>query len=225
MKLKALKTLIPKAPKAPKVKGKTGIDLSFMAYLQNINLSTLSVLFIGFALINTSLFFTDNVIAWQKVIFVYILLYLVFSDLTDLFIDEKIFKTPIQTGLLTVGTFVILSILPITVSEFAPSFTHWVAGAIYSIFVVGFIETKVFVVTVPSKIGIVLSSIAFALFHTLVYSSQMTGIGLFSSLIFAFLANIVFNIIFINSKSVYLVMLLHGVFNMAKWGILMMLVV
>ena len=198
--------------------------MPFLDKLQNISISTISIILMAFILINPQLFFLDSLLAWQNVIFVYILLYLVAAKNSVTAVDDRILNNPFYYVLLTMGVLLLVSVIGIESTTVPPAFNGWLAAFIYTFAVVAFVETKVFIQWLPNVIGLPAACVLFGLFHVGIYLN-LIAVALIPALIVAMVFNYILSMVFIYSKSLYLVMLIHTVVNLAIWGYLSVMVV
>ena len=191
--------------------------------VKGIGISMICIILMAFILINPQLFFTGDPTAWQDVIFIYILLFLIAAKDNDpkSKTDDKILSDPLHYILITAAVLIGVSFIGITCTEIQPAFTGWVTAAVYTFAIVAFVETRVFICWLPEKVGITAASILFGLFHVGVYLSLLV-VDIIPALVIAMIANYILYMVFIYARSIYLVMLIHTAINLAVWGYLCM---
>jgi len=155
-------------------------------------------------------------ILYQNQILVYLVLLAIFARNSD--ISFKAIKRQLPSALLWGGlSFLGLRMLNLSVFSSQEQFTGFTGAFLYYIFVVGAIETLVFTVHLPEKVGVFWACVIAALAHI---GTMYALLGVFSlaSLGYVFLLFLALRWFYERTNNPLAVAFIHGVFDLIKYG-------
>ena len=196
--------------------------------LKRLDTVFLYYILLAFFLVNAGWIFGEHGAIFRDMLFVYALTFLIFTKRAPQ-IGGGSFVSNLPVNLIyTVAVVFIVALVPIQqlgLYSTGVIFPNIIIAFLWYVCIVGYTETIIFAVFLAEKLGIVVSSVIFALFHSQtiqvlnqgVVFTELEVIFLFAKL---FIMNVLFCFVYKYTKSIYLTALIHGCINLAKMGLL-----
>lgn len=202
--------------------------------LYTLDFVTLYGILVAFFLVSATWVFGSQAYIYQNALLLYAVTFLILTKSDPRLSGGSVLKNLPMNILYTIVVPVVISFLPVIVIGSAASmisFPHPFIAAMWYVGIVAMSERLIFGKALAESIGDVPASILFAVFHTQTLFTlsevTMTVLGI-DDIVIAFVRYFVLNMILIwvyrTTQSVYLGALIHGCIDLAKIGVLTIII-